>query len=95
MDALGQDGNDDDRNARVLKLTVREAHVVNIDAPVVHLRLSGAVYDHNSGRVVKRFKINERVPATENHMPQIVDAYEQAAANAAQRITKGMKQRCK
>ncbi|MES2985260.1 MAG: ABC-type transport auxiliary lipoprotein family protein [Pseudomonadota bacterium] len=93
-DALGQDVESDDNTAAVLKLTLREAHVININAPVVHLRIQGSLYDPVSKRVIQRLNINEKIPAAENHMPQIVDAFNQAASHAAQEIAKAMKLRC-
>ena len=94
-DALAQQGlnildaaND---HANALHITIREADITNADAPVVHLRLTGSV---NTGGHVTRFKLNEQVAAEQNHMPQIVDAYDAAASKAAADIMKGMKLRC-
>ena len=78
-------------HTNTLHLTIREADITNVDAPVVHLRMTGSV--SNGGRTT-RFKVNEQVAADENHMPQIVDAYDTAAMNAATTILHGMKLRC-
>jgi ABC-type uncharacterized transport system auxiliary subunit len=77
----------DTGHASPLHLAIREADVTNIDAPVVRLRLTGTIAG-------KHFKVNETVPAAENHMPQIVDAYDVAASHAADTIVKTMKARC-
>ena len=75
-------------NGRAVNLTIREAVIVNTGAPVVHLRLQGTIGG-------KRIRINESVAASENHMPQIVDAYTQAATQAAERISAAMKLHCR
>ena len=74
-------------DATPLHFTIREANITNLDAPIIHLRLSGTIGS-------KHFNVNESIPASENHMPQIVDAYDTAATHAADTILKSMKSRC-
>ena len=94
-DAFAREGvnvlDDTNDHANTLHITIREADITNPDAPVVHLRLTGSV---STGGHVTRFKLNEQVTAEQNHMPQIVDAYDAAAGKAATDILKGMKLRC-
>ena len=77
---------DSDTSSYSLLITIHEATVTQLDAPVVKLRLSGTLRQSESGRVISRFNIKESVPAAENNMAEIVDAYDEAAANAAQKI---------
>ncbi len=93
-DALAQNGitvADADAPPRgpVLHLAIAEAQVEQVDAPVVHLRLIATFGAH------KRLVLDERATAAANHMPEIVDAYNQAALQAAQKIASAMGTRCR
>ncbi len=81
------DGDAAEGSVSVLHVTVREADITDLDTPVVHLRLTGTI-----GK--KRFTINESAPAEQNHMPQIIDAYDIAAGNAVDDILHALKSRC-
>ena len=73
-----------------VQMTLLEADVTNPDAPVITLRMVGAVRSNTTGTVVKRFHVDETVPASQNHMADIVDAYSRAASNAAQTIAQSL-----
>lgn len=79
--------------ASTLHLTIHEADITNVNTPVVHLRLTGSISSPSGS--IKYFKLNEAMTAEENHMPQIVDAYDRAALDAVNSIIhKSMKSRC-
>ena len=86
------DGSDDTDTASKLHITIREADITNAETPIVQLRLTGTV--SNASGHTTHFKVNAKVPAEKNHMPQIVDAYDAAAMQAAVTIMKSMKLRC-
>ena len=95
-DALMQQGQNvadgDAIEAIRIHLVVQEADITDLTAPVVHLRLTGSI--HRPSGAMSHFKVNEAVPAAENHMPAIIDAYDRAALNAASEISKAMKLHC-
>lgn len=70
-----------------LSLTIEAAEVIEATT-TVHVKLSGSL------RGGKRFHIEETVKAEENHMPQIIDAFNQAASHAAQQIAQKINPRC-
>lgn len=70
-----------------LNLTVEAAEVIE-DSTSVHLKLVASL------RGGRRFLIEETVKAEENHMPQIVAAFNEAAARAARQIAHKINNRC-
>ena len=86
------EGTADTDNTHILRLFIHEADIIDVNEPVVHLRLTGTVTG-TSGHAT-RFTINEHIPAAANHMPQIVDAYDHAAVNALGIINQTLKLKC-
>lgn len=74
----------DGAQAQQLVLKIEEAQVVNVDAPKVQLRISGSLRD--GAKIRKPFRITEEVAAEANHMPEIVAAFDEAAASVAKKI---------
>lgn len=86
----------DDGNAtQILEVAIHDASVVNVNQPSAHLRMTAVLRDVRSHGVLARVRINESVPAEANHMAEIVEAFNQAAANASRKITKAMKLGCR
>ncbi len=79
------DGADNAEARYHLQITIHDASVINPESPQVHLRLSGVMHSPQ-GHAVKRFTVDETVAATANHMTEIIDAFNEAAANAAETI---------
>lgn len=76
-----------------LTLFVQEADVITPDTPAVHLRMT-AQWQVGGQGTPKTLAIDETVPASKRHMPEIIDAYNQAAARAVQKIAAAMTPRC-
>lgn len=100
VDALSQSdrfvttAGDSANQGSIVSITIHQADVVRVKSPVVRLRLTGVVRDASSHRVIAPFSVNETVPASENHMAQIIAAYDEAASHAAQQIAQALKLRC-
>jgi len=90
---LATDDTADSKKLRTLSITIQEAFVENPDAPRVHLRMVAVL--HDGEHVLKQVRINEVVTPTENHMPEIVAAFDQAAANSSAKIRDALHLRCK
>lgn len=66
-------------------ITIQQAAVEELDAPIVHLRLA-ATFTAQGARQGMRILIDEKVPARENKMEAIIEAYTVAATRAAEQI---------
>lgn len=86
---------DDGSASQTLELTIHDASVVNVSQPSAHLRMTAVLRDARSHHVLTRIRVNESVPAEANHMAEIVEAFNQAAANASRKITQAMKLGCR
>jgi ABC-type uncharacterized transport system auxiliary subunit len=94
IDALDHSGGFDGVNSTAendvgmitLTTIIRAAEVTGGDQPVAHLRLVATLRDSSTAALIARVNIDESVPASENHMPAIIDAFDIAAAHAAAKI---------
>jgi cholesterol transport system auxiliary component len=64
----------------------------NASAPVVHVELQGALVDSRVGRRVASFVSRASVPATENRLAAVVDAFDRATAQAVSDVVTRVQQ---
>ena len=77
-----------------LSIAIRQVTVDHANAPVAHLRLTARLSDMHSGKRLAKVVVNETIPASENHMPDIADAFNTAALHAATKIAEMQSHRC-
>lgn len=73
----------------IVRMAVHDFEVdITGDAPIVRMRLSVTMVSGNSREVLRSFSVSRTAKAAANHMPQIMEAFDAAAAEAAAEIAR-------